>query len=568
MSTVLGNFGANLFQNIEQIQKIWFEKFGNEFQDSWKDPHTAIKNVVSLARKTLAENKGFNIHNCHLTLLMRDPITDRLVLVYSTNEKLNPGNDRIPAIYFSEAGKESNFDNNTKKCYYKLHDRLSSSDSDRCGEMARKERGLTGWVAVTGTSLIINSSKHADYSARTFLEDARIDEQCQNFGEPFWGCRISEFPRKRDDNAWSLRYMAVPIKSIINPVKTIGVLRFVAPLSIPELTQIDLFFLEEVANVIAALNNIEGVKIIINRTEEFEKEKMIFEATGDFSRFLCFMSRSLRSYISSLYICLKKNDNIKILRLFDAYGITGKTGELRNTGKIQDYHSTSGGLTYRLLSEPDPKVYDAVVTAPGWAGLNTILFYRSALENLGVPVDESNLREIVSRYGIKLMGCGLKEDSNNNPIGVLKVEFPVTFDDSKHYDRDDKDFFIKCAKILTNEVVNYKRFIEDNLLERRVDPSDFIKYLLQIQRYKLLEPSQDFHRFWVAAAEYAVQHKTELEEATYDLTANYEITALNSAWDEIKKIQPKEPNAWLILFIDKVIDALFHILPYLYKISQ
>lgn len=50
------------------------------------------------------------------------------------------------------------------------------------------------------------------------------------------------------------------------------------------------------------------------------------------------------------------------------------------------------------------------------------------------------------------------------------------------------------------------------------------------------------------------------------MAENCDTSALNSAWDDIKKESPKDANEWLMLFVDKGIDALFQTLPYLYKI--
>ena len=300
----LGSLGKQVFANIANIQQVWFEKFGRGFYGTWQNSDEAIQEVVTNARDTLASNKGTKNRRenkeLHATLFLRDPISDRLILRYSTNQDLNPGNpDGKHEFYFS-GSKMDNYDTTTDRCYYQLHDRLSTT---RAEESTRKARGLTGWVAVTGVPLKINNLKHADALAGQCCEDEHFKYNCRIYGIPMWSKRISEFPNATNSvDDWSKRYMAVPIQSLIDTNKSIDVLRFVSNIRLPELSEFDLIFIEGIGNILSALINMENVKTIANRDERLSNEIIRFEKDGDFSRFLRFTAEALRSKISSLYI--------------------------------------------------------------------------------------------------------------------------------------------------------------------------------------------------------------------------------------------------------------------------
>ncbi len=553
------NIGINLFCHTETIHEMWSINFGNNFLETWQAPDEAINDVVRRTRETLAKNKGIeDISECHATLFLRDPLSDRLILTYSTKDDLNPQKaQNAHQKYFSKDGKDKNYDSSTKRCYYPLYDRLSRDDSHRVSPETCRERGLTGWVAVTGLPLRVNSVRYADNLSGRLKENKRAMQQCIMYGYPKWGSRISEFLRQDEDDTWSTRYIAVPVKSLIETDKTIGVLRFTGPLTIAELTQFDLFFLEGVAGIIAALLNIHSVKVISNRDRELEKEEMRLNSTGDISKFLEFIATSLRSRISSLYIYISVC-NQSVLRLFDAHGISGRTGELRKDNAIKDYNQNTGGLTYNLLYSQDqePIIHNSVVDADNWRGINTHIFYKTALAQLGLQQEATELKDIIKRFQIKLIGCSLKEGLD--PIGVLKVEFPITFDDWRHYHSEkDKVFFKNCAEILQNEIIKYKTFIEGEI--DTLEPTEFVRLMLQINRYRLLEPKDNFKCFWDKIEKYFVSNKQAIKEATYIIAEKlpyYDSPRLHDVWSKIGN------SDWFKFFLQEVIDIILKMYGY------
>ena len=70
------------------------------------------------------------------------------------------------------------------------------------------------------------------------------------------------------------------------------------------------------------------------------------------------------------------------------------------------------------------------------------------------------------------------------PYGVLKVEFPNTFDDKNHYSKEDMAFFEKCAAVLLGEIEEYKNFIESEYID--VEPEKFTRFMVQIERFQLI----------------------------------------------------------------------------------
>jgi hypothetical protein len=179
----LGTLGEQVFANIANLQKVWFDRFGKGFHGTWQNPDEAIQEVVTSARDTLVANKGTKKRKdnkeLHATVFLRDPISDRLILRYSTNQDLNPGNPDDKHDFYFSSFKMNNYDTTTDRCFYQLHDRLSSAV--RAEESSRKARGLTGWVAVTGVPLKINNLKHVEALAGQCCEEDRFKYRCRLF---------------------------------------------------------------------------------------------------------------------------------------------------------------------------------------------------------------------------------------------------------------------------------------------------------------------------------------------------------------------------------------------------
>lgn len=514
MSTKIGKLGINLFKDIESIEKLWSEFFGAKFQNVWCDPEIAIKKAVDFARNTIEGSADIQEGASHSTLFMRDPLTDRLNLEYSTKSELNKGSGPPSDMMFKD--KRQNYNDVYEECFYNLCDSLFS-DNDKKSDIARETRGLTGWVALTGIPLRVNSARSQESLEDMIKENSLAEQLCEKYGLPKWGHRISEFLRPNNAQGWSKRFMAVPIKSIIDTNKTIGVLRYCCPLKSKELTQLDLLVFESVAELISTLKNIKQVRILCNRDNELEKEQLSFQQSGDFSSFLAFIAYALRSRICSLYIALNIKGN-NMLRLVDAYGISGYTGDVR--ADIKDYSANEGGLTFEILGNPDltPTSYSSVVKSEAWRGRNTKLFYGKALGELSIPdldknlKNETNWKPLLTRHPIKLLGCSLRDE--DNPIGVLKVEFPKIYDDSQHYEDADKIFFRKCAEVLRKELLCYQNFINGEWFkdakEDKVD--EFIRYMSQIYRFKLIKKEDNLNDFWENAEKYALNFTTEIQK--------------------------------------------------------
>lgn len=515
MLPTIGNLGAILFNNVELIQNIWSDLFGKKFQDLWCDPETSIKEVIDFARDTIEKSTGLQKGASHATLFMRDPLTDRLILEYSTKNELNKGS-RPPSDRLFR-NKRENYNGDNEECFYNLCDSLLN-DNDKKSDISRETRGLTGWVTVTGIPLVINSSRSKEILEDMIKENLLAEQACETYGYPKWGHRIYEFPFPDNTKEWSKRFMAVPIKSIIDTSKTIGVVRYSCPLKCRELAQLDLLFLQSIAELISVLKNIKQVKILCNRDSDLQKECLDFKQTGDFSKFLESVAYCLRSRISSLYIAINVHGTT-ILRLVDAFGISGYTGNLRED--IKDYSYKEGGLTYELLEcrDLEPRVYNSVVKSQKWRGRNTKLFYGKTLSELcindigGKLDNETYQRELLSRHPIKLMGCGLSE--KEIPVGVIKVEFPKIYDDSQHYNASDEKFFVECARFLKRELICYQKFINGEWFKdtNSEKADEFIKFMSQIFRYKLIKSEDNLDEFWKNAQDYANNFSKEIRAA-------------------------------------------------------
>jgi len=442
-------------------------------------------------------------------------LTDRLILEFSTNEIFNNKYEVPCADFFYKI--EDNYNQTRGEIYYDLRDKLCD-DVSKKGVVARKTRGLTGWVAVTGIPLIVNSSRNDEVLEDMIKENPAAESKCFHYGYPMWGHRVSELPNARE---WSRRYMAVPIFSQINKSKAIGVIRYASPINSRKLTHGDLLFLESVADLVSAINNVKQVKILCSREGMLEKENLAFEKFGDISEYLLFLCQTLRSRISSLYINLNINGK-PILRLLDAYGISGLTGDLRT--QLKDYSAEDSGLTYHIFKsrELKPVKHASVLKGPLWSGKNTKIFYGKALGELSVPDLETNLenkefqKALLSRHPINLLGFCLQE--KNFPVGVIKVEFPSTYDDSQHYNQSDKDFLEKCSEVLSRELHQLQSFINLDWFEKAGSDNviSFVRHLSQISRYNLIADEDNAETFWVAVKDFSNKYKYEIEKHILD----------------------------------------------------
>lgn len=510
--TTLATLGERLFENVEKVEKLWIDIFGKNLEEIWEDSSQAIKKIVVYTKEQL-NRKG--LRNGEASLFIRDPLSDRLNLVFSSNQELNPESGVPPnKHYFSD--RDEHYDTQQQYCFYSLCDRLSSDD-EKISDRARRKRGLTGWVAVTGHTLRVNSERSKSRLEDIVKDDPETQPQCNKYGTPLWGNHIAEFPRD-DSPSWSKRFLAVPIKSLYSPSTTIGVLRYTC---LPEggvLTEIDTIFLKSMAEIISVIKNLEQVKTHSLRKYQLPLQEKFFEESGNFYDYLSFICQSLNSNISSLYICLNINGK-RVLRLFDAYGVTRYTGELRLKNKLKDYNDDSKGLTHQLLKNntDDPEMFNTVIKSDEWRGLNTGIFYGRSLKKLGIRNIEEQLeepfqkRKLLDTYSIKLIGSRLSY--NGKVVGVFKVEFPSSFDSSRHYEKEDIPFFNDCKKILCHTLYKYINVLDGSFLkDNALLPIDIAKITFQIEKVKLVTKEECPH-YYENIKKYVKQNPDEIKEA-------------------------------------------------------
>ncbi len=404
-------------------------------------------------------------------------------------------------------------------------------------DKARADRGFTGWVAVTGFPLRINSERSHPKIKDLMKIDNTISEKVLEYGAPEWGHRISE--HKTDwREGWSKRYLAVPVKSVNDPDITIGVLRYVCPLESKELTHIDLPILESFAKILSAIVNLERIKIVCSRDIRLELEAAYLQSSGDYDRFLKFVASSMRSAISSLYLPILIENNTH-LRLMSAHGISGNVGELREQNKILDYTKITKGLTWEILtSHSESIVHNSVLDSKGWAGLNTNIFYRQIFEALGVGKlhmldSAADQKQLLSTYSVKLIGMHIGEEGK--ALGVLKVELPLHFDSSRHYDRDDITFLKGCVVELEKSLAELHSFINCEWFNSENTTNDEFERLLRpIVKNKLIE-LDECPDFWECITDYIKHNEDSLNKRGSVFVATLAPRTLSKIRASIKK---------------------------------
>ena len=536
------------FQSIVNVQELWYTVFGSEFRETWTKKKDAYERIITKARDLLDafdESDDCKIPG-HVSLFFKDPLSDRLILYNSTSENLKCDAGKNPDHNFVES---SNFDTDKKYCYYQLCDSLCESDCYDADE-ARHKRGLTGWVAVSGLPLKINNERDEERLKEIRNISVKYGSACGKYGTPYWGNHISEEKRGSREN-WSNRYLAVPIISVLNQDKIIGVLRYSRDLRSKEIGQIDTPILESIASLLAAVYNLDKSKILNTRENDLGLEITRLQHISNYCNFLNFTARAYLSEISSLYLYLPLEKK-PVLRLFDAVGISGSVNKLRSEKKIADYYDKERrpGLTWEIFSnsECEPVVYNNVTDSENWWGRNTNIFYGEAFRKVGISdlgklADGKKNLHFLKNYPIKFMGIGLRW--KGHPIGVLKVEFPSTFDSEQHYNEEDKVFFKKCATRLENEISKFYGFIMlDEAEWKRTHAQDFLKYVFEVIRTQLFSPDEH-PEFWKKVKSYINQHKKEIEIEGLDL-----ISRLPDHGNEVDGGEiPKHYQSYLTRFV-------------------
>lgn len=506
----LAQIGSMVFEGVDEVQGLWKEVFGSGFSQVWNHPKLTQRDIL---RKALAVLNSKSSRVGHVTLLMREPLSDRLILELSTQSELDRGSPEPPDGFIRN--KQENYDSKLRAVYYQLHDKLCGSDHERRTQVSREHRGLTGWVAVTGHYLKINSERAGILLEDLPKERPELREAINRYGLPVWGRHASEILEQSQID-WNKRLLAVPIFSVNREKRvSIGVLRYSCELSGPELNEIDRIFLSSIASLFSAIENLESMKAITSREDRRDLEIANLHATGDIHRFLRFLASSTQSEISSLYIRLNFGDS-EILRLVDAHGIDGKIFDLRD--QIMDYSQSQSGLTWGLYEEHHGRaiIFESVLDSDSWKGKNTQIFYRKHLSRLGLSevdkkLDEGRARDVLKDYRIKLMGLSL--GYNSKAIGVLKVEFPTCFDSNLVYSDLDRKFLESCGDALTSELSKIQGFIDgswfNNATEK--DTVEFLRLVRQVTAFQLLREGES-NVCQERGNEYFEKYKIYLEE--------------------------------------------------------
>ena len=421
------------------------------------------------------------------SLLVRDPREDRLVLLYSTSSNLrkcqaNANEVKDPGHYFD----------GDQRCYfYPLYDRLAEP-RERNSQLARESRGLTGWVALTGHYLVVNG-KYGKHGLVTLDEDRpETTSACQTYGHPIWGhhiCETASDPTKPD------RYIAVPVKSSADTSRTVGVLRYACPCTGRELSDADLFLLRDLSDLISASLGLDATFTRALRGSHITERQEHLRRTYNLGEFLEFLARSLRSNIASVYLDVGDivGSGESMLRLLDAFGIGASVAHLRD--EIQDYQPREGGFTRWLFDQPskDPTVVPSVHVHKSWKGKNTLAFYgeqfRTLMEGRGATRGQPT--EAAKRYEIKIMGIPLFSDGER--VGVVKVELPNSFDDSKHYDKNDQAFLASQAVALGEVLGDFRSFLKCQWFVPHPNPhtvSNVARMAAELLRTRVVSPAE------------------------------------------------------------------------------
>lgn len=452
MNFELTKQGLSLFHYLDGTQSLWHSLFRENVRCTWDNPPKTVEHLVDSLQRILNDGAG---RNGQVSLFIREPLSDRLILTATTVPELRPGAADVPPEHLFKERK-ANYDPMRKVAFYQLCDTLTREDLKKSLE-SRRTRGLTGWVAVTGLPLRVNNEFAKELLEQIAYQSPEAARKCDKYGSPIWARRITEFIPTKPLDKWTKRVLAVPIPAVNDPKRTIGVLRYTCLKEDPELTRLDLWCIAEAARLYAAVQGLQHVRTLSTRENTFAEEELRLQTTGNLRRFLQFIAQSLRSEIASVYICIRRNGRMT-LRLFDAHGIEEQVAQLREDTTLHDYNESTGGLTWELFTNrrTRPIAYDTVLDCPIWEGLNAKIFYGRAFDAIGLSEAAQRLekpdehRALLETYRIALIGHVLVYE--NSPVGVLKVEFPSTFDTSAHYKKEDQDFFLRASKTLAKHI--------------------------------------------------------------------------------------------------------------------
>ncbi|MDD1748613.1 MAG: hypothetical protein LUO89_01945 [Methanothrix sp.] len=501
------NPGQAFIDTLTRTHDLWVEIFGRRFSERWGDSSSALRIIASEGCKIL--NNAFGRTQAHLTILLREPLLDRLEIEVSTQTILSRGAGRPDTTHVPNLSE--NWDGDRQTVYYRLCDRILPPDATHHDDAARKLRGLTGWVAVTGHFLKVNYEGAKEVLEH--LEHERLDtsQMIGKYGNPYWSRRTDEFPP--DPAGMHLkRFLAVPIKTEDSD-RPAGVMRYTCPLHEAELTSIDRFALERLAQMASAVINASTVRSRIYRDERLLVERARLQDTSNVRQFLTFLAKAMDARIASAYIRVK-TDSGEVLRLLDAVGISDEVWRCRS--QLKDYRSDGDGLTAEIWrrSADKPFVTQSVRDRTSWKGFNTEVFYKKSFKEWGISLSDSGqLPEALKDYPIPLLGTALINRTEH--IGVLKVEFPTSGRVLRQFNEDDSNFFEIAARLFTEELVAIDRMLKGDWWSGEDSiPSgeSCVRRYLEIMRTSLVS-DKDCPEFWKAAKNFLDQGSDSREAA-------------------------------------------------------
>jgi hypothetical protein len=158
----------------------------------------------------------------------------------------------------------------------------------------------------------------------------------------------------------------------------------------------------------------------------------------------------------------------------------------------------------------DPRVL-IVRDDTSWKGRNTKVFYQRAFLTRGIKFaegsDQTELRDLVKSYSIKLLGSKLKPKNKQFAVGVLKVEFPTSPDAEEFYSESDKAFFQRCRDVLSEEVALLSAFLDGDWFSSGTQQTEneFARLLTTVVTLSLITKDEK-PEFWEHVIEYITQH--------------------------------------------------------------
>jgi len=542
-------------EHLGALLRLWDEAMGGDGCAS-DNLERSLRRILKVANDYLNVPDRFG----QMSLFFRDPFKDRLNLIASTVPELNPNCSPLNGHFICQ---KENYDPADKVCYYELYDRLLPSERYRFDKEYSKRRGITGWIALTGCPLKLHGRPSDELIRVQFPNDHRFQCLLNEYGFPISGSRISETLAEIATSGWT-QYLGAPVISATNNSVTIGVIRYTAKLEQPLVEESDLEFLKGVAHLIAVVIRNSNANRHLSRQIKFASAYSNFKQKSRYHDFLGFVADSLSSKIASVYVAFWIG-NERILRLVDAYGISDPVAKLRFTSKLADYSESGTGITWNLLggNSDKPRVLD-VRDDTGWRGRNTLIFYQPAFLSRGIRLADRNdagaLEGIVKSYSIRLMGCRLKPRGSSLPVGVLKVEFPTSYDAEESYGDEDIEFFESCRDALSGEVGLLSAFLDGDWFigDTKPDLNEFARLLTTIITLNLVHVNEK-PEFWSYVSTFIKNHPDAKAQVGWSVRRMLEFDEAPVGETEkwAKRLRESLPNEIVKFIVDEGLKPTF-----------